>query len=208
MDRGYGQKAALSLVANHHALRERQRQALQRSVSPLVLTSERRRRHTTVPGRKVIVDGFNAVINTEAGLGGAPLVRGRDGWLRNLAKIHGSYRLVVETEHACGLLLACLEPAEEVIWLLDRGVANSGRLARVLREMGATVSIADAVDQTIAETAARGHSAWVAATADTAILDRVESATDLPAAALASVPDVWYLEPTAPDATTTEATIT
>jgi len=192
LDRGYGRKASLELVSNRHALLDRQRQALQRAIDPVEKTERRRAIQTTVTGKRVIVDGFNVVINVEAALGGAPVVRGRDRWIRNLALVHGSYRLVAETERACTRLIEALSDACEGVWLLDRGVANSGRLAAVLRGVGAEVSCRNHVDRLVSDRAE--HDGWVAATADTAILDRVRAATDLSARALATVAGTWTVD--------------
>ena len=192
LDRGYGRKPSLALVSDRYALRDRQRQALQRAVDPIEPVEARRTRRTDPAGQRVIVDGFNVVIVTEAGLGGAPLVRGRDGQLRNLAVTHRGYRLVAETEAACRLLLAALTETREAIWYLDRGMANSGRLAAVLRSLGAVVSCRDRVDALVAEKSRMDG--WVAATADTGILDRAGASTDLPAAALAGRSDIWTID--------------
>jgi hypothetical protein len=83
----------------------------------------------------LIVDGFNLVITLEAALSGGVLVKGRDGCVRDLSSVHGSYRAVEETERAvllAGEALGALSPAS-VLWLLDKPVSNSGRLAERVR---------------------------------------------------------------------------
>ena len=85
----------------------------------------------------VLVDGFNVPIMVEAALGGGVLLGCRDGCVRDLASVHGSYRSVAETERALALVGEALEqfrPAQ-VTWLLDRPVSNSGRLAARVREV-------------------------------------------------------------------------
>ena len=193
LDRGYAQKPALTLVGARHQLHRRQREALQRIASPKTLSDGRRARRVEPAGRRVVVDGFNVIINIESALAGGMLLRGCDGWLRNLAKLHGSYRMVEETEQAVSLLTAALAPAQEVLWLLDRKVSNSGRLASLLRNRGATVEPRDAVDNLIAARAGPG-TGWTAATADSAILDRVETALDLPARVIENLPNTWIID--------------
>ena len=59
---------------------------------------------------------------------------GRDGTIRDLASIHGSYRRVEETlpaMEAIGNHLAQMEPGS-VTWYLDAPVSNSGRLRGLL----------------------------------------------------------------------------
>ena len=61
----------------------------------------------------------------------------RDGCVRDLSSVHGSYRAVTETVQAIGLIgeaLATLEP-KSVAWLLDRPISNSGRLAKRIRDV-------------------------------------------------------------------------
>jgi hypothetical protein len=87
----------------------------------------------------LIVDGFNLVITLEAALSGGVLVRGRDGCVRDLSSVHGSYRAVEETERAvvlAGEVLASLAP-ESALWLFDSPVSNSGRLAARVRDIAA-----------------------------------------------------------------------
>ena len=140
LSRGYQTKSALKLVGDRHNLRERQRLAVSRAACPD--ESCERRRASRVDEREVagvglIVDGFNLVITLEAALSGGVLVLGRDGCVRDLSSVHGSYRAVEETERAillAGEALAALKPAS-VLWLLDSPVSNSGRLAARVREV-------------------------------------------------------------------------
>jgi hypothetical protein len=140
LSRGYQMKSALKLVGDRHSLRERQRLAVSRAACP---DENRVRRRASsigaaeVSGEDVVVDGFNLVILLEAALSGGVLVRGRDGCVRDLSSVHGSYRAVEETERAillAGEALAALGPAS-VLWLLDSPVSNSGRLAARVREV-------------------------------------------------------------------------
>jgi hypothetical protein len=77
----------------------------------------------------VLVDGFNRLITIEAALSGGALLLCRDGCLRDLASVHGSYRSVQETDEAiriAGEVLGDLGPAA-VSWLRDSPVSNSVR---------------------------------------------------------------------------------
>ncbi|MDT5270678.1 MAG: hypothetical protein QOH49_2864 [Acidobacteriota bacterium] len=138
LSRGYQMKSALKLVGDRHSLRERQRLAVSRAACPEE-NCERRRASLVdeVKGEGLVVDGFNLVITLEAALSGGLLVLGRDGCMRDLSSVHGSYRAVEETERAivlAGEALAALVP-ESVLWLLDSPVSNSGRLAARVREV-------------------------------------------------------------------------
>ena len=142
LSRGYQTKSALKLVGDRHNLKERQRLAVSRAACP---DENRERRSASrldereVAGEGLVVDGFNLVITLEAALSGGVLVLGRDGCVRDLSSVHGSYRAVEETERAillAGEALAALAP-ESVLWLLDSPISNSGRLAARVREVAA-----------------------------------------------------------------------
>ena len=142
LSRGYQTKAALKLVGDRYNLRERQRLAVARAAC--ADESRARREASRVDGREaagegLIIDGFNLVILLEAALSGGVLVLGRDGCVRDLSSVHGSYRAVEETERAvvlAGEALGALAPSS-VLWLFDSPVSNSGRLAARVREVAA-----------------------------------------------------------------------
>ena len=139
LSRGYPSGAALKLVGDRHLLVERQRTAVARASCGDEAQAGRKSRRVPsadLRGAELAIDGFNLIITVEAALSGGVLLRCRDGSLRDLASIHGSYRTVEETDAAIQLIgskLRTLEPAH-VLWLLDSPVSNSGRLAVRLRE--------------------------------------------------------------------------
>jgi hypothetical protein len=176
LSRGYAQTAALKLVGDRHALRERQRAAVARAACSDI--SRARRAQTCLApdalrGVRVIVDGFNLIVTLEAILGGGPIILGRDGCLRDLSSVHGSYRAVAETEAAVTLIGESLAAAGVAAahWLLDRPVSNSGRLAARLREMAAARAWPWTVELAFNPDALLRAADAVAVTSDSAILD-------------------------------------
>jgi len=140
LSRGYSSLASLKLVGDHFALKERQRLAVARAAcsdQQKELRNQKLLPLETIKGQIILIDGFNLIVTMEAALSGGVLVRCRDDCLRDLSSVHGSYRSVMETEEAIGLLgetLLAATPASAV-WLLDQPVSNSGRLAQRIREM-------------------------------------------------------------------------
>lgn len=139
LTRGYSMKGAVKLVGDRHSLTDRQRLAVTRAACS-DLSKERRTRTqveiTELQAADVIIDGFNLIITIEAALSKGVLFLCRDGCIRDLSSVHGSYRSVNETSSAIQLIgesLAKLKPAS-VSWLLDRPVSNSGRLAKLIRD--------------------------------------------------------------------------
>lgn len=142
LGRDYPVYAALKLVGDRHRLTDRQRIAVSRAACPDGRREQRSASTVaaeTVRGAALVVDGFNQIITVEAAMGGGVIMVCRDGCLRDLSSVHGSYRSVEETEGALLLLgqeLERLGPAS-VEWLLDKPISNSGRLAGEIRGLAA-----------------------------------------------------------------------
>ena len=138
LTRDYAMKGSVKLVGDKFALTERQRLAVSRAAC-----SDQSRAHRAstrvaideLTGQHIIIDGFNLLITIEAALSGGMLMLCRDGCVRDLSSVHGSYRSVDETDRAIELIGAMLdEPgAGNVSWILDKPISNSGRLAQRLR---------------------------------------------------------------------------
>lgn len=198
LTRGYPVGGTLKLVGDRYALTERQRWAIGRAAC----TDQQRtqRAATRLPadfgGRPVSIDGFNLIITLETALSGGVVLRGRDGALRDLSSIHGTYRAVQETDRAIRLAAAVLRTLAPgpVRWLLDQPVSNSGRLAARLRELGPTLGLpwtAEVVfnpDRELIETTD------VVVTSDSVVLDRAGAWLNLAALALEVEPARWLLE--------------
>jgi hypothetical protein len=144
LSRGYADVAARTLGGDHHQLTDRQRKVVARgSCSDAGLarrTANRRER-----SGPCAVDGFNQLIGLERALSGGPLFRGRDGALRDLAQVHGTWRASEVTELAIARLVAHVPSPATIV--LDRPVSNSGRLAAALRDARDwTVEVDDRAD--------------------------------------------------------------
>ena len=142
LGRGYASRSALALVGDRFSLRDRQRQAVRRCACSDAERAERLRRSgspRTLPGAPVWIDGFNVLTTVEAAMGGGVLLLARDGALRDMASMLGSYRPVEETRPAVLAIAEILDSLEtkRCRWLLDAPVSNSGWLAKTLREFAA-----------------------------------------------------------------------
>ncbi|NOY27116.1 MAG: DUF434 domain-containing protein [Oligoflexia bacterium] len=191
LGRGYAALSAITLVGDHWQLQRRQRLAVKRSACADTALRHRLTGRVGVADGPIVVDGFNVLISVEAALCGGVLLRGRDGLLRDLASVHGNYRKVAETERALGLLSSVLASAPEVLWLLDRPVSNSGRVAQLLRQAGFAVRLEDRVDQVAATLCEDGRAL---ATADGPLLDQVAHGVDLVGAVVAGVEGAWIMD--------------
>jgi hypothetical protein len=177
LERGYALTSALKLVGDRWALTERQRAAVARSTCSD--TARRRRAFhqvgaLAVRGQGLVLDGFNVLTTVEAALGGAIILRGRDGVDRDLAGVHGTYRKVEETRpalHLLGNLLHELGVAQ-ALWLLDRPVSNSGRLKSVILEHVAEQGACWDVELVNNPDPILIGSEAIAATADSVVLDQ------------------------------------
>ena len=177
LTRGYAPVSSLKLVGDRFALLERQRLAVMRcscSDEQLDDRSAKRTLRQGWRGQRLEIDGFNVLTTVEAALSGGILLLGRDGCVRDMASMHGSYRKVDETRPAIDFIGQVLAEAgvPQVVWRLDRPVSNSGRLKQMLlgcaaeRKWDWTVEIDADPDARLAE------SENLVATADSLILDR------------------------------------
>lgn len=183
--RGYSPKAALKLVGDRYALRDRQRKALQRCAASDAECRGRSQRAVPVDrlaGESVIVDGYNVILTLEAALSGGILLLARDGVLRDLASLSAHYRKLAVTRAAVELLVRSLAELRvaEVECLLDRPISNSGRLKRLIETTASADAHAEGVESTWSvRLAARTDrdlkcSPHVVASADSAVLDASE----------------------------------
>jgi hypothetical protein len=103
----------------------------------LRLRRQRRVEIVDLAEQAVAIDGYNLLITVEAAMSGAFLFQGRDGCLRDLAGIHGTYRKVDETVPALTLIGSFLEKLDltQSLWLLDSPVSNSGRLKTLIAQL-------------------------------------------------------------------------
>ena len=140
LTKGYPPVGSLKLVGDHFSLRARQRLAVMRtgcSDGQIVQRKEKQISVAELSGRGVAIDGYNLLITIETALSGGFLFKCADGCFRDLAGLHGTYRQVEETVGAIELTAEVLAGfgVEDVLWLFDRPVSNSGKLKTLIYEM-------------------------------------------------------------------------
>lgn len=156
LGRGYAARSSLKLVGDRYGLTARQRMAVRRASASDHDVTSRQAKELAIGdfAEPLLIDGFNVIVTIEAALAGGILLLCRDGTIRDLASMHGSYRKVEETEKAVDLISNVLQDGSQssVLWLLDRPVSNAGRLASHLNQVGVESSqdwdvvLADDVD--------------------------------------------------------------
>jgi len=200
LDRGYPKKAALKLVGDRHALRDRQRMAVQRCSAG---DAERRWRDArrlearALAGATLEVDGYNVLLTVEAALSGGVLLLGRDGVLRDLTSMSGHYRRMRTTRPALDSIarFAAQAHCSSLVWYLDRPISNSGRLKRAIDTQAAEagwpweVRLVASPDRVLIE------SPEIVATADSGVLDRCGRWFNLAREVVeAAVPGAWIVD--------------
>lgn len=179
LGRRYAETSALKLVGDHYQLDRRQRNAVMRCACGDGALAKRRGRQVEpadVTGRAILIDGYNVLTSVEAALAGGLLLLGRDGALRDIASMHGSFRKVAETPRAIELIgqsLAGLS-AGDVQWYLDRPVSNSGRLKTLIDQTAAQRGWPWQIHLSVSPDYVLTHTAEIVATADSVILDRCQ----------------------------------
>ncbi|RAK69960.1 DUF434 domain-containing protein [Hymenobacter edaphi] len=199
LTRGYPPGGTLKLVGDRYAFTERQRWAVGRAActdEQYLSRSAKQLPAADLGGRPVAIDGFNLLITLETALSGGVVLRGRDGALRDLSSIHGTYRAVQETDRAIRLAAAALRPLNpgSVRWLLDQPVSNSGRLAARLRDLGAELGLPWTAEVVMNPDTVLAATTDTVVTSDSVVLDRAGSWLNLAALALEAEPPQWLLD--------------
>ena len=135
--RRYAQPSSIKLVGDCYQLTTRQRTAVGRSsCTDNALTNRQStlKPASAIKGADLAIDGFNLLTTLEVVFSNGVILRGRDACLRDMASMHGKYRMIAETLPAVALALHCLQAwqPQSVLFLLDQPVSNSGRLAAAI----------------------------------------------------------------------------
>ncbi len=143
LSRKYAKNSALKIVGDSYALRKRQREAVGRcSFSKQQIAKRKRTKvgRASIKNKIVYIDGFNIITTIEAALGKGVLLKGRDGVIRDMASMHGTYRVLKDTKKALEMLGISLENwgVKEAVWYLDKPVSNSGRLKKLMEDIAET----------------------------------------------------------------------
>ncbi|HHY81648.1 MAG TPA: DUF434 domain-containing protein [Clostridiales bacterium] len=140
LDRGYKMKQVIEFTGNHYLLSSRARTALQRTTSSSADYEKRKSTMLPLECAKdgcLNIDGFNLIITLEVALSGSPIFLGKDGVLRDLAGLKGTYRLIDKTYIALNLIGKILRELNVpmVKFYLDSPVSNSSRLKSKILEL-------------------------------------------------------------------------
>ncbi|MDV3425785.1 MAG: DUF434 domain-containing protein [Bacillota bacterium] len=133
LNREYRSQPSIDFTGNHYLLSARQRTAIQRSTAAEAQYEKRKASMLPLESAKdglVIVDGFNLIITLEVALSKSVLILGRDGVIRDLAGLRGTYNIIDKTEEALDLIGKAVKKLSipEIKFYLDSPVSNSGRL--------------------------------------------------------------------------------
>jgi hypothetical protein len=200
LTKGYAEKSALKLVCDRFSLTERQRLAVMRSAcsdQQLMFRKQRQMELTDLAGRPIAIDGYNVLITIEAAMSGGVIFKGRDGCLRDLASIHGTYRKVTETIPAVELIGGLLAEigVTQALWLLDSPVSNSGRLKTLIGELAQKNSWDWEIKLLISPDAELAKTDMVVASSDSVVLDRCKNWVNLARAIIEKkLTEVWCVD--------------
>ena len=180
LTKGYADKSALKLVGDKFSLTQRQRLAVMRSScsnQQLFSRNQHRVEINSLAGKSIAIDGYNLLITIEAAMSNGILFKGRDGCLRDLASIHGTYRKVAETIPAIELIGKYLEELKikNALWFLDSPVSNSGRLKKLITDLASEHNWSWEIKLSISPDAELIRTDEIVATSDSIILDKCKT---------------------------------
>lgn len=198
--RQYAQTSSLKLVGDRYKLTERQRLAVLRSSCSEQSLQIRRARllpKDQLARQPVAVDGYNLLTTIEAALAKGALFIGRDGCLRDLASIHGTFRRVQETVPALDLIAQWSreQATGPWHWYLDQPVSNSGRLRSLMADFAKDAGCNWEIELVFSPDAVLKKSTAVVVTADSQILDQASRWANVARDIVESkVSDAWIID--------------
>ena len=184
LSHGYANKSSLKLVGDRFDLLQRQRMAVMRcacSDDEQAARFSKRADPADLRHQPLLVDGYNVITTVETALGGGVVLKARDGTLRDIAGMHGTFRKVHETIPAINLIGRAVEQlnVSECLWYLDSPVSNSGRLKTLLLQLGKEKNWNFHVDLLTNPDNILSESKEIVATSDSIILNRCQRWFDL-----------------------------
>ncbi len=180
LSRGYAIDSSLQLVGNRYRLNKRQRLAIKRiGASQQAITERKNKEYSNkdIQNAHVEIDGFNLLILLESALSGAYLFEGRDGTIRDMSSVHGSYKRVNQTPESILLIGKSLEKlqVQSVKWLLDQPISNSGRLKTLLQKISDENNYSWKIELVYSPDKLLANSTNVIVSSDAWILDQTQS---------------------------------
>lgn len=180
LSRDYGSNAALHVVGNRYRLNARQQMALYRigvGESRIANRKSKCISKADIFSKPVSIDGFNLLILLESALSGGYIFRSRDGLLRDMSSVHGTYKRVAQTGDAIRLTGKFLKElqASSITWYLDKPVSNSGRLKTLLMEIAEELNIDWNVELVFSPDKVLAESKSIVVSSDGWIIDNCES---------------------------------
>jgi Uncharacterized conserved protein len=191
LNRNYRRKGALQFVANRYVLDKGERNYLARSIFSDLISEERWKKRvdiSKIKGKLLLVDGYNVLITVESIYNEDydSLILCDDGVIRDSNAVFGKYKLSNATEMAINKILDLISSYDPscTCFFFDSPVSFSGKLAgitkRIMGEhnMQGSVCLSKTVDAEIIKLSKLKKG--IAATGDSAIIDKVDWFVDIP----------------------------
>ncbi len=185
LDRGYPETSVRELVGDRYRLPSAERRALYRGVSSLADSTRRAaRRETVQPAdvRLLGIDGLNVLYTIAAYLLGIPVFVSTDGFVRDVAALHGDDLPPPILGRAASLLVDAVSHDVATTVYLDQKADLAAAAGRVLKQQrpDLVIRVVPSADAALANQGDGGI-----ATSDSSIIDRSTlPVRDLPAVIL------------------------
>ena len=191
LNRGYRKKNAISFVSNKYLLSKHERNYLARSIYSDITVKSRMDKIldiSAINNQCILLDGYNVLITVESicKKDYESLILCNDGIIRDLNAVFGKYKFNKFTRKALDTILDVLygyKPSR-IIFLFDKQVSFSGKLAKMTKELmnlqkiNGEVLLSNNVDFELVKIAKIEK--CVVFTSDSVIIDKVTKIVDLP----------------------------
>ncbi len=185
LNQEYPRDSAVEFVSDHYQLELDDRHLLARCVFSEEEVKDHKDRLINpleIEGRRIGIDGYNALITVESILKNDRVVLCDDGVVRDLQAVFGKYKMSDSTEEAIIKILKLLKEFNpgRIDILYDKQVSKSGELAGFSRRQMTEIGVEGDARTTVG-TDAKVWEYEISASSDRVIIERSEEILDIPA---------------------------
>ncbi len=140
LTRGYTPKQILPFISNRYGLNRMEQLLIYRSVHDNEYKNSIKakiQRKSDVRGQVLLIDGLNVILTIQAAISCKPLVRGDDGFIRDIQRVHGKVRYnekFFSSTIRLGIGLKYLEP-KKVLIFFDKNISLIGFYSKIIKRL-------------------------------------------------------------------------
>ena len=140
LTRGYTPKQILPFISNRYGLSRIEQLLIYRSIHDneyINNVKTKIQKESDIRGQVLLIDGLNVILAIQAAINCKPLVRGDDGFIRDVQRVHGKVKYSNDFFSSIirlGISLKYLEP-RRVLVFFDKNISLIGFYSSIIRKL-------------------------------------------------------------------------